>query len=397
MSVVGAWKARASAWRPPASVRRQVQLDHAGLPPGDPDAERVIEAAVQWLCRAQDTSASADGGFARAFSLLSGWSTSYPETTGYIVPTLLEVAAATAADDLSRRARRALDWLVRIQMPSGAFQGGKIDSTPVMAVPFNTGQVLLGLAAGEAAFGTYREAMRRAADWLVEVQDPDGCWRKFPTPFAVAGDKTYDTHIAWGLFEAARIEPGRGYQEAAIANVNWALNHQHDNGWIDKCCLSDATRPLTHTIGYALRGVLEAYRFNRDPRLLDAARRTADGVLTAIRSDGFLPGELARDWSGAVNWACLTGMVQIAYSWLVLFAETSEPKYRDAAFAANRYVRRTVALDGPADVRGAVRGSFPIDGAYCRYEYPSWATKFLIDSLVLECGIRDGASRVVAR
>jgi hypothetical protein len=31
-----------------------------------------------------------------------------------------------------------------------------------------------------------------------------------------------------------------------------------------------------------------------------------------------------------------------------------------------------------------VRGSFPLDGAYCRYQYPNWAAKFLIDALVLE-------------
>jgi len=101
----------------------------------------------------------------------------------------------------------------------------------VVPVHFNTGQIVLGLAAGERTFGSYRTPLRRAADWLVETQDGDGCWRRYQSPFADAGDKTYDTHIAWALLEAAKIEPNRGYAEAALANVHWALTHQRANGW----------------------------------------------------------------------------------------------------------------------------------------------------------------------
>ncbi len=381
-------RANVATLRLPPSIRQQIRIDRAGLPSTTPAPELVIDAAIHWLCRAQDKSTSADGGVARDYSLRSGWSSSYPETTGYIVPTLLEYAAANSDTEVRGRAQRMLEWFSRIQMPNGGFQGGKIDSTPVVPVPFNTGQILLGLAAGEREFGAYRRPMQRAADWLVQTQDPDGCWRKFPTPFAASGDKTYDTHIAWALLEAARIDPNRGYAEAAIANVRWALTHQLKNGWIDCCCLTFASRPLTHTIGYALRGVLEAYRFTRDPELLKAARRTADGVLTALASDGFLPGMLANNWAGAANWACLTGTAQIAYCWLALYEETNNLSYLQAGFKANAYVRRTVVLDGPEGVRGAVRGSFPIDGEYSQYAYPSWAAKFLVDSLVLERYIR---------
>jgi len=370
-------------------ARQQVRRDRSGLPVDDPGSSCVIEETYRWLCRAQDRSASADGGVARDYSLRNGWATSYPETTGYIVPTFLDFAARHGEQEARKRAARMLDWLRQIQLPSGAIQGGKIDSEPVVPVPFNTGQVLLGFAAGELAFGNCGVAMRRAADWLVSAQDPDGCWRRFPTPFAVAGDKTFDTHIAWGLLEAARVEPTRGYAEAALANVRWAIGHQQENGWFSQCCLSNAREPLTHTLGYALRGVLEAFHYARDPALLQAARRTADGLLSALGADGHLPGTLRPDWSAAAPWACLTGTAQVAHCWLLLFRATGDERYREGAFRANGYVRRTVAVDGPEDTRGAVRGSFPIEGGYCRYEYPNWAAKFLIDSLELECEIRD--------
>ncbi|MCI0401964.1 MAG: hypothetical protein L0212_00390 [Acidobacteria bacterium] len=378
-----------TTFRPLLRFREQLG-DALGLPAFDPGPERVVEEALAWLGRAQDRSVPCDGGVARHFSLQTGWSSSYPETTGYIVPTLLACAHLRGDEQLRERARRMLDWLVSVQLPDGAFPGGPMELRTDRGVTFNTGQILLGLAAGVREFGdAYREPMRRAADWLVNTQDADGCWRKFPSPFVSPGEKVYETHVSWGLLEAERVEPGRAYAEKALANVRWALTLQRDNGWFEKCCLNDVLHPLTHTLGYVLRGVLEVYRFAREEGLLRACRKTADGLLGAISPDGYLPGRLDSDWRGAVKWACVTGSVQIAYCWLELHRATGDMRYRNAAFAANRYVRRTVKVDGPEDIRGAVKGSFPINGEYGHYEYLNWAAKFTIDSNLLEKTVRE--------
>jgi len=376
---------RARRWWLTGAARAELRRDRAGLPSDDPGPMRATTAAVEWLGRAQDYSATADGGVARHYSLLTGWGPSYPETTGYIVPTLLAYSNATGSAEAQQRARRMLDWLTSIQLDSGAFQGGTVASRPVVPVTFNTGQIVLGLAAGAAAFGApYDDAMRRAADWLVATQDTDGCWRRYPTPFAAPGEKVYETHVAWGLLEAARVTPSRGYEKAALANIGWALTHQAANGWFRHCCLTDNERPLTHTLGYALRGIVEGYRYSHDQRLLTAALRAADGLLTAVRPDGFLPGRLRADWSAAVDRSCLTGSVQIACCCFLLYDETGERRYRDAALALNQFVRRTVRLDAPADIRGGVKGSFPVSGRYGAYEYLNWAAKFLVDAMQLE-------------
>ncbi len=153
----------------------------------------MIPGSIEWSKKAwpgsvaQDHSRSHDGGVARHFELRNGWGTSYPETTGYIVPTLLAYADGrqdNQADEARCRARRMLDWLVSIQFREGGFQGGAIGASPVVPVTFNTGQILLGLAAGVRAFGDqYREPMRCAADWLVDSQAPEGCWRTNRSPF----------------------------------------------------------------------------------------------------------------------------------------------------------------------------------------------------------------------
>src|SRR4029077_10230210 len=128
-------------------------------------------------------------------------------------------------------------------------------------------------------------------------------------------------------------------------------------GWFANCCLSDPVNPLTHTLGYVLRGLIAGYEFSGDPKILGEIRRAAEGVLTALRPDGFLPGRLDSRWQGKVSWAWLTGTVQMAACWLLLYRATGDVRFRDAGFIANRYVRSTVRFDGPPETRGAVKGS----------------------------------------
>lgn len=375
----------------PEVARFEMARDRQGPPAEDPGIERVVREAIAWLGRAQDCSPDHDGGVARHYSLLDGWGRSYPETTGYIVPTLLDWARRTGDNETLQRARRMLDWFLRIQFSDGGFQGGMIGTDVLVPVTFNTGQILLGLAAGVAEFGDhYRASMRRAADWLRDTQDADGCWRKHATPFAELGDKAYETHVAWGLLEAARLDPDRGYGETALRNVRWALSKQRANGWIADCCLTDPSKPLTHTLGYALRGIIEAFRYSGDESLLVAACKTADGLVSATGDGGWLPGRLDHEWKAATHTVCLTGNVQIAHSLFLLYSVVGASQYLETAMALNQFVRRTVTVDGPDDVRGAVKGSFPVDGYYGQFQYLNWACKFMLDSNLIEDDLSRG-------
>ena len=378
----------------PSSGKRVVRRDLLFGLAEDPGIERSVEEGITWLCAAQDNSASGDGGVSRHYSLIDGWAPSYPETTGYIVPTMLNYARMKGDESIRQRAKTMLDWLVSIQLPSGGFQGGLISSKPVVPVTFNSGQILIGLAEGVKELGDeYYDSMRNAADWLVQTQDPDGCWRRFPTPFAASGEKIYETHVAYGLFEASRIDSNEQYAEAAVANVKWALKYQKANGWFGRCCLDNPSQPLTHTIGYALRGIIEAYRFTKDKDLKNACIKAADGILVAFNvKNGYLPGRVNSDWEGTVSWACLTGNAQIALCWLLLFEDTGNDNYREAAFSLNRFVRKTIRIEGRPGMRGGIKGSFPVYGTYGAYQYLNWACKFFIDSNMLEQEIRDKAS-----
>ncbi len=378
----------------PAAARAQRDRDLRG-PGADPGPDLAVREALAWIGRAQDASRSKDGGVARHFSLLDGWGPSYPETTGYLVPTMFAASDRLGSAEFEQRGRRMLDWLVGIQLANGAFQGGTVDQLPVRPVTFNTGQILLGLAAGAERFGDpYRTAARRAADWLVDTQDPDGAWRSQPSPFTIPGDKVFETHVGWGLVEAARVLDEPRYLESARRNAHWALTHQRPNGWFEHCCLTDPMQPYTHTIGYVVRGLLEVGLAARDEQLMGAAERTALALLETIRADGAIPGRLDAEWREAASWCCLTGNAQIAICWMLLGQRSGSTAMVDAARRATRFVRRTMVTSGPDEVRGGVKGSFPVDGRYGRYQYLNWAAKFLIDACLLEQALAPGADPV---
>lgn len=140
-------------------------------------------------------------------------------------------------------------------------------------MPRGLRRFLIGLAIAAREFEDRRilDATRKGAIFLRDSQDADGCWRSYPTHFAQPGDRSYETHVSWGLFEAERALPAEKFSEAGYRQVDWALKNQTGNGWFEKNCLDNPEAPLTHTIGYALRGVIEAYRLGGRQSDIDAA------------------------------------------------------------------------------------------------------------------------------
>ena len=180
------------------------------------------------------------------------------------------------------------------------------------------------------------------------------------------------------------MAPGNGFGDAGMNQIRWALTNVADNGWIGDCCLTDPSQPLTHTLGYALRGIVEGYRYSQDETYLGAARKIAAGLAGNVSEDGFLAGQFDSSWSATVSWCCLTGSVQIAASLIDLYEWTGEEHWLQTARSLIRYVRSTVATTGNIDTVGAIAGSYPIDGTYGQYEYLNWAAKFFIDAQLME-------------
>jgi DUF1680 family protein len=353
--------------------------------------EDHLAATMDWLCRAQD--ATPDAGVSRSYVLRympshkrSGWLASYPETTGYIIPTFFAYAALTGKDEYFERAIRMAHWEAEVQMECGAVQGGVIDFPPTPAI-FNTGQVLFGLVAAYKETGkeTFRDAAKRGADFLVATMDPDGAWRRHGSQYARHGVNVYDARTAWGLLDAYGITNFLAHRDAVYRNLEFVLTKQRPNGWFEECCLDDNTRPLLHTIAYTIEGLFEAGLALGEQRFQTAAQLAADALLAKQRPDGSLAGRLDQDWNDAAAWSCLTGDAQIAIVWLRLHETTGDRRYLRAAERMNRYLSSTQDLSArDPGIRGGIKGSQPIWGGYGAFEYLNWAAKFFADALMLE-------------
>jgi hypothetical protein len=370
---------------------RQWARDALGIGSQILPVDKHLDAAMAWLCHGQDSVGGR--GVARSYSLRwnrahnkRGWLAAYPETTGYIIPTFFDYAAFSGEPGYRDRAIRMAEWEAEIQLPNGAVQGGTVAFPPTPAV-FNTGQVLFGWARAFVETGDkrFRDAAGCAADFLVSAQDSDGAWRREGSKYARVGVNVYDARTAWGLIDASRITANPAHRQAAIRNLEFVLSQQYSNGWFPDCCLDDDKRPLLHTIAYTIEGLLEAGALLGEPRFGEAARRPLDVLLSLQRDDGSLAGRFDCNWKPAARWTCLTGDAQVALCWLRFFQLTGKKEYLEAARRMNRFLITTQDLTSTdLGVRGGIKGSHPIWGAYSPYEYPNWAAKFFVDSLLME-------------
>jgi hypothetical protein len=356
-----------------------------------------LSAAVDWLVRAQQ--ATACGGIARGYSLTwdsyfgaSGWQPAYPETTGYIIPTLYAAAQRTTRARLAACAEHAARWEQTIQLPTGAVRGGVIGQATSPAV-FNTGQVIFGwLAAFQRTYDPkFADSARRAASFLESAMDADGIWRRSNSRFALRDATMYNARTAWSLAEAGRRLGMPECTNAAARNLASVAARQHDNGWIPDCCLNDPDRPLLHTIAYAIRGMLEGGRILDDDRLISCAATAAAAIAEAMSADGTLPGRLTSDWKSAAPWSCLTGEAQMGGIWLRLFEITNERRWLEPVPAVIKALKRTQnrTSDDPG-LRGGIKGSGPLGGGYGPYQTLSWATKVFADLLLRDDAVRAG-------
>ncbi|MBW4720416.1 prenyltransferase/squalene oxidase repeat-containing protein [Saccharothrix obliqua] len=344
------------------------------------DLRAALVRAADWTAAAHD--ATRRNGVSGGLDLRDGWLPPYPETSGYTIPTLLRAAERLDRPDLAERAVQIADWLLEIQLPDGSFPGDMgVHGEPVV---FDVGQILLGLVAAWRATGrdVLLVASRRAARWLADELEPDGSWVRH----AFLGlPNSYSTRVCWAMAEVC-AEVGEPEVRTAVRSaLRWVLRHAHPDGWVDHMAFRPGQDPYTHTIAYTLRGLLRCAALLDD----DLGRECAEVAVTAASRLAevssplwpLLPGQLAPGFEPAADYACLTGDAQMATVWLDAARHAPHLAERAEATVARLL---EVQVDQPLDPRavGALPGSWPLGGGYEPLRCPNWATKFLADALL---------------
>lgn len=335
--------------------------------------EEHVRRAIAWLATAQK--AAGGGGFAHSFGLLGGWKPAYPETTGYILPTLVRAGARFGIPETDPLVECAAQWLASIQQPDGSFS-----DLSGRAQIFDTGQILYGwneLTTLRPEL-VERERVARAAHWIAAQQEADGRFERNTW----GGARSYYVRVGAALVNAGQNLGDASLVEAGQRNIGWTLAQQRQNGFFDRAGF-DERPPFLHTMVYVVEGLLDAFVATRQPELLDAVLRFVEPLrLSAGR--GTLPcSRYHPDFVAVGRELCLPGLAQWAAQCRRLVA-LGFTAYREAGAAAVAALKRHQLFARTPDLDGGLFGSAPVWGHYMRWSIPNWGVKFLIDALLAE-------------
>jgi malonyl-CoA O-methyltransferase len=265
---------------------------------------------------------------------------SYPEVTGYLIPTLLEYHE----EDLAARLTR---WLMRIQRRDGSFPSAN-------GVPhvFDTGQALRGLLAASELVPDATASGASAAEYLYNRAiadrargfDVDSVWiRRYSKSIPMS------THlyVLPPLLKASEIFQKPKYRTVADNCLEYYVKF--------KDALQLGT--LTHFLAYELEALIDLGRSEAATPILDRLRdeQGDDGSVRA---------------ADRVSWVCIPGLAQLAVCWYKV-------GWREAADRALKW------LEAHQTLSGGFCGSYGENASYFPNVEISWAPKFYLDAVLL--------------
>lgn len=353
--------------------------------------DQHLRAGADWLMR----SIAVCGGEAssKGYRFPYGWMPPYPETTGYIIPTLLNLSDETGKVEYKAAAQRMGQWLTTIQRPDGGFCGYELGAAQDADV-FDTGMILLGFNAliHQSETTIIAHAAAQASRFLRDALDTDGA---FSCHVSHGILHTYNVRSAWALVAYGRLVHDNASITAGLSNVEWTVRQQRKNGFFDNNGFKPGGNANTHGTAYVMRGLLQVYFLTQRQDILQAVLLAADALIDRFSTEGWLASELSPDWDFLSRHICLSGCVQLAIVFFRLGALTDNQRFITAAERLTAQVAATQSLILPdAQHHGAIAGSYPVFGGYAPLQYPNWATKFMVDALLLRKALKNGERKL---
>lgn len=351
-----------------------------------------LKGGMEWLARAQDR--TSDGGVSAMYDILRRrWDLSYPETTGYCIPTFLAYSEHTGEPVWRERAERMASFLTQCVLPNGGL-GEPVGLYAGHPRVFNTSQAMLGFIALYRKTGDSRYLEQAVAfgGFIVDTLDEDG---KF-LEYTYQGNKSHKVRTAWVLLELWKETDDARWRDAASVIWKRVLHLARNNGWFANTSLLTPNRPWTHLLGYTL-GAFEEIRHLMpdapDGERIDLILSATAEIVTRKYEDarergmGFagLRGTYDWNWGSADSWACVTGTVQFGFFMRRIGVRLDKPAWVDASdwlVAETKRVQFMGQGEDP-DLQGGLPGSDPLDGGYLPWRQPNWGVKFFADALLL--------------
>jgi len=350
-----------------------------------------INKAVGWILRQQDI--QGDSGITSWIRFRFGKrirGASYPEVTGYIIPTLFNYAKVFKDEEVFKAALNAADFELNVQHKIGYFNAGPVGFVPDPCV-FDSAQIITGLvrAYKETGESKYIESAIKACRWICSVQEEDGSWGRFNY---LNMKRTYDTKVCEALLEAQSAIDTNDFTDSINSNLDYCLINQKENGWFYNCdnSFERNNAPLTHTIGYTIQGFLACYSMMNRSDLLLASKKSLMVLMHKFELlKKPLAGRYYSNWKPAVKSSCITGNAQLSICWMELYKIIDDTRYLNAAFKMNDWLKKMQYQSKYEEIDGGLPGSYPLWGDYCPNAINSWGIKYFIDALLMELELKE--------
>lgn len=303
-----------------------------------PDYIGIYNKSIEWI----ESNSIANEGIINNSKLRK----SYPEVTGYYIPSLLRWGYRELAMSYA-------DWLCSIQKADGSW----FDTMNEAPYIFDSAQILKGLLSIRNIVADKRmldETIIKGCDWILSCMTEEG---QLKTPIETAwgnvATELIHTYCLSPLMEASKVYGNENYAKAAQKILGYYKKYYH-NEIVNFSMLS-------HFYAYVVEAML-------DMGEVEIAKEAMRNMEQYQKESGAVPAY--RD----VDWVCSTGLFQLALIWFRL--DDSE--------------RGTKAFEYACKLQNKTGGWY---GSYISEDNPeesntyfsgmeiSWANKYFLDAL----------------
>jgi hypothetical protein len=371
---------------------KRLLFDDTNRPRKTPLFNESLDNTFEWI--KQSFVATGDGGSSAYYQLGKGWKSSYPETTGYLIPTMYDYASYKNDKGVKELAQKAADWLCNIQLIEGGWRGLQVGVECEPRV-FNSAMILDGLIAAYRVEKNekYLLSANCGMEWILSRMGENGL---FTVNNPVPGGNSADTLVLACLLIVLQYSSDSNRKEGYINKIKHSLdvhvNLQRANGWFDKCNFSDSypDTALLHHIGYTLDGLIICSELLNEPKYFDVALKSSLMLLDKFEKEGIIPAFIKSDWStyldidGKRASLCLTGLSQMAIVFNKIARANKDDRYLKAS---NAIIAKVATISNwQSREKGlcyGIAGSYPITGNYQKLKLVNWAAKYHAESVLL--------------
>ena len=310
-------------------------------------------------------------------TLLGHWSESYPETTGYLIPTLISANRILDNLDLITICHEQIGYFKSLHLSNGAFKIEKSVNKPLV---FDTAQILFGLIKYSDEFQTdeIHELINSSYQWLCDTLDSDGQFTH--SNYVKNYNPAYYARIVWPMLMAENYL-NQNHSDKTLALYNYLLSLHNANGTFSKCSFDNQDTFFTHNLIYAYRGLWESSVLLNDSHIQKRLEDDLKNICTSIISTKHFNGEFNENWQHRRKYICCVGNAQLVCLLLNIYNLNKNRTYLEAIPSLMKPLLKAQKKIFPFN-RGAIPSSIPVWERYQRFKFTNWTQKFFADALI---------------